>query len=290
MNITPSAAPNVCGPFAVVGGTGFIGREVSRVLRARGHTVRLIARHAPEKLEAGEEFVAADTSLPDTLVDALKGCDGVVHLVAILNNRKYSFDEVIHQGARRVALAAKDAGVSHMVYVSALGADVNSASGYARAKGMAENEVRAVFPEAMILRPSLVIGHGGGFTKQIDLLTRFAPFMVLPGYGRTRFQPVPLTELAEVVAEACIDRTHGVRDVAGPVVVTFRQLVVEELSRLKRRRILIPMPWSLTGLVAQVMTMVDNLTGHRLIPDWLMVTPDQVVLLRVDNVAGDYRF
>lgn len=273
--------------IALVGGTGFIGRAVSAALRARGHRVRLVARHAPGKLNDGEEFYAADTSAPSSLAPALTGCTVVVHLVAMLAERGTSFDEVIHQGAGHVARAAQAAGVGHMVYVSALGAGLASPSAYARAKARAEVAVRKVFPKATVIRPSLVMGEGGGFIRQVDLLTRHAPVMVLPGWGTTRFQPVPLGLLAGHIADACLkpEMRNQTVNAVGPDILTFRQLAQAELNRLGRKRILVPLPWWATWLVAWMMTLADRATGHRLIPDWLLVTPDQVRLLRNDNTA-----
>ncbi|PZP40257.1 MAG: complex I NDUFA9 subunit family protein [Pseudomonas fluorescens] len=271
--------------IALVGGTGFIGREVSRVLRQRGHAVRLVARSSPPVLQPGERFSAADTSRPETLLPALQGCTCVVHLVAILAERGQTFDAVIHHGSRNVACAAHEAHIPHMVYVSALGADTQAQSAYARAKGYAEAAVRTFFPQAAILRPSLVMGQGGGFRQQIDLLTRHSPFMVLPGYGTTKFQPVDVTTLAERIADACITPTSKPQNVVGPRVLTFRDLATKELQHLHRKRLLLPLPWSLTQIVAILMSTLDKVTQYHLIPSWLLVTPDQVRLLRQDNIS-----
>ena len=274
--------------ITLVGGTGFIGRATTAELLRRGHKVRLVARHAPAQPVAGVQYVEADTSQPHTLPPALAGSDVVVHLVAMLAERGTSFDTVIHQGAQQVAQAAKAAGVAHMVYVSALGASPTSTSAYARAKGLAEAAVRQVFPQATILRPSLVMGAGGGFVRQIEKLTRHTPFMVLPGGGHTRFQPVELPILARQIADACENENQRghTYDAAGPTIFTFRQLAVQEVTKLGRKRLFLPLPWSLTWLVAYAMAFADKLTCHRLIPDWFLVTPDQVSLLQKDNVSA----
>ena len=274
--------------IALVGGSGFIGRSLSRALSQRGHRVRIIARHKPAELEAGEDFVASDIATPAALTAALKGCDVVVNLVAILAERGTSFDTVIHQGARHVAQAAQTAGLKHVVYVSALGANAASPSAYARAKAHAEDAVRTVFPQSTVIRPSLVLGHGGGFSQQMELLTRYAPVMMMPGYGRTRFQPIECQALAELIADACTQAAlqGQIVNAAGPDVLSFRQLAGRELSRLNRKRLLVPLPWWLTWAVAYTMRAVDKLTCYRLIPAWLLVTPDQVHLLQQDNVVN----
>jgi uncharacterized protein YbjT (DUF2867 family) len=216
------------------------------------------------------------------------GCDVVVNLVAILAERTQTFEETIHQGALNIATAAQKAGVPHFVQISALGANASSPSAYARAKANAEAAVLATYPKATIIRPSLVMDPTGGFVRQINLLTRFSPFMVLPGRGQTRFQPVELHTLAQQIAKACLqpDASGSVQNAVGPQILTFRQLASQELAKLQRRRIFLPLPWGLTSLVAQIMSVADILTLHRLIPYWLLVTPDQVTLLKKDNIAS----
>ena len=236
-------------------------------------------------LQPGESFFKADTSHSKTLLPALQGCRCVVHLVAVLAERGQTFEDAIHHGSQNVARAAHSAHVPHMVYVSALGADIHSNSAYARAKGHAEAAVRSLFPQASILRPSLVMGHGGGFRQQVERLTRYSPFMVLPGYGRTKFQPVDVTILAERIADACLHSTSTLEDIVGPRILTFRDLAVQELHHLHRKRLLLPLPWGITHMVAIFMKILDKLTRYRLIPAWLLVTPDQVILLRQDNIS-----
>lgn len=284
--MTKTSQNNLC--VALVGGTGFIGRAVSRELAARGVQVRLVARHKPHNLLTDEEFAAADAITGDGLAPALHGCGVVVHLVATLAERGSTFEQTIHQSAAQVAVAADEAGVERFVLVSALGASEASASAYARAKARAEAAVRNVFAGAVVVRPSLVLGEHSGFARQIDNLTRFAPCMVLPGMGRPRFQPVQVNELAKMIADACLKAALQGQTLvtAGPEVRSFRQLVEQELAVLSRKRVLVPLPWFATWLAAYALSTLDKLTFYKVVPDWLLVTPDQVRLLKLENVVN----
>lgn len=272
--------------IGLIGGTGFIGDHLARKLHQDGHKVVVIARHLPSnKYPAGIEFIRADIFEPEKIREALKGCHTAVHLVATLAERGTSFRHTIVEGTSRVAIAAQKAGVKQFVYVSALGADIQSPSDYARAKALAELEVKQRFDRAIIIRPSLVMGRAGGFRQQLELLTRYSPFMVLPGYGHTLFQPIELTKLANLLAEAATKKQSKGRTITavGPKAYCFKQLALLELKRLKRNRILVPLPWWLTKVTAYIFTFVDRVTGYALLPGWVLVTPDQVRLLRLPN-------
>lgn len=273
--------------IALVGGTGFIGRVLSHQLAKRGCKIRLIARHAPMRLQPHESFSRADSLQPQTLQKALTGCHVVVHLVATLAERGTTFEQTIYHSAANTVVAARNANVKHFVLVSALGASTSSPSAYARAKAHAEAVVRKVYVQATIVQPSLVLGPNSGFTRQIENLTRFAPVMVLPGRGLPRFQPVDVKALAIQLADACTDTKFRGQTVlaVGLQVKSFRRLVEEELARLGRKRILLPLPWPVTWLAAYVLSLADRFTGYRLIPDWLLVTPDQVRLLQEENIV-----
>ncbi len=271
---------------ALVGGTGFIGRATMHVLVAKGGHVRLISRHKPSfPLPASVTWHQADTAAPESLIPALQGCTSVVHLVAVLAERGQPFPETILQSTLNTIHAAKHAGVKHVVYVSALGANPTSPSRYARAKGMAEAAVRQLYPLGTILQPSLVMGEGGGFRQQIELLTRAMPVMVLPGMGHSRFQPIEVTTVAESIATHALNlpKQAETLPLAGPHISTFRQLVETELTHLNRKRLFLPLPWFATRAVAHGFQLLDRLTFHRLIPQWLLITPDQVRLLKLEN-------
>ncbi|TKW60603.1 MAG: NAD-dependent epimerase/dehydratase family protein [Blastochloris viridis] len=273
---------------ALVGGTGFIGQATMHALLARGCHIRLISRHKPTfSLPDSVTWHAADTAHPDSLISPFQGCTSVIHLVAVLAERGQPFTHTILQSTVNTVQAAHTAQVAHFVYVSALEASPTSPSRYTCAKGMAENAVRTFYPFSTIARPSLVIGDGGGFRQQIDLLTRYMPIMVLPGMGHSRFQPIDVQSVAETLAKQALTPPHKAKTLllAGPHVYTFRQLAQTELSRLKRQRIFLPLPWWVTWLIAYAFHILDRLTCYRLIPLWLLVTPDQVSLLKQENIV-----
>jgi len=284
-----SAPQNTPLTVALVGGSGFIGRAVMRQLIGQGHSVRLLSRTTPAfPLPANVTWFYANTAHPDTLIPHLSNCHAVVHLVAVLAERGTPFTTTITQSAAHTAQAARAAGVPHFVYISALGASPTSPSRYAQAKAMAESAVRNAYPTATLLRPSLVIGNGGGFRQQIEQLTRHLPLMVLPGLGRSRFQPIDLTTLATLIAHHTMKPSTQplTLNAVGPQVLSFRQITRTELSLLHRRRLLLPLPWWATWAVAYLFQAADSLTRHRLIPAWLLVTPDQVRLLQQENIEN----
>ena len=205
----------------------------------------------------------------------------VVNLVGILaETGKQTFDAVQGQGAGAVAQAAAAAG-ARMVHVSAIGADANSSSRYARAKAAGEKAVLAAVPAATIMRPSVVFGPEDQFTNRFGALARMSPFVPLVGGGATRLQPVYVGDVAQAVA-AAVDgsaKPGAVYELGGPEVLTMREVIEFILQTIQRRRALVSLPFGLAKLQATLLL--------QFAPGVLQLTPDQVELLRVDNVVSE---
>jgi len=279
--------PVKVGKTAVVfGGSGFIGRYVVKRLADRGWTVRVAVRNPRratflKPLGNVGQIVPIRTRLQNAeeVGAAVGGCDAVVNLVGILaETGKQSFEDVQHQGAARVAQAAAAAGIARFVQMSAIGADPEGESHYARTKGLGERAVLEAVPTATILRPSIVFGPEDGFFNLFAAMTRLSPALPLIGGGHTKFQPVYVGDVADAAVAALDD--EGARgktyELGGPHVYSFKELLQLMLKTIRRKRFLVPIPWSLAYVQGSIL---QNLPGAPL-------TRDQVKLLESDNVVS----
>ncbi len=266
----------------IFGGGGFLGRYVAQELLASGARVRVAERDPGDAIRVkplgglGQtQLVHADIGKPDSVAHAVAGADAVVNLVGIL---KGDFDAIHVRGAANVARAAAEAGVKTLVHVSAIGADSQSASAYGRSKGQGEEAVRAAFPKATIVRPSIVFGREDQFTNRFAGLIRMAPVLPVIG-GDTKFQPVFVADVAKAVAAAVKDaKSHGGKtyELGGPQVMSMAQINTWLAKAIGHDPVMMPVPDMLSGWIAR-------LTG------WLPgapITLDQWKMLQSDNVVA----
>jgi uncharacterized protein YbjT (DUF2867 family) len=272
----------------VIGGSGFVGRHVVRELARRGYRVRAamrrpdLAGHLQPMGAVGQiHAVQANVRYPESLVSAVEGAQAVVNLVGILAKSGAQTFEAVHvQGAAAVAQAAKQAGVRHLVHLSAIGADPRSKGHYGRTKAAGEAAVLQAFPQAIILRPSIVFGPEDDFFNRFARLARVAPLLPLIG-GRTRFQPVYVGDVAVAVAEACAGgaRAGTAYELGGPEVATFRKLLDRTQEWTGRNRGYLPIPFWLARIGAALTAPLPNSVRP--------LTADQVSMLQSDNVVSD---
>ncbi|MFY8150576.1 MAG: complex I NDUFA9 subunit family protein, partial [Hyphomicrobiales bacterium] len=211
-----------------------------------------------------------------------------VNLVGILQEGgRQSFAGVQANGARAIAQACAAAGIARLVQVSAIGADRDSKSLYARSKAEGEAAVLAAVPGAVILRPSIVFGPEDGFFNRFAALARVLPALPLVGGGETRFQPVFVGDVAEAVARGVDGVVAGGRvyELGGPEVKSFRELLAYICEVTDRKRLLVPLPFPVARIQARILELVDTLTLG-LLPDAIKLTRDQVTLLESDNVVS----
>jgi NADH dehydrogenase len=270
----------------VFGGSGFLGRHVVRALAKRGYRIRVAVRrpdlagHLQPLGRVGQiHAVQANLRYPASVEAAVRDSDIVINLVGILFERgKQRFDAVLTRGAESVALAAAAFG-ARLIHVSAIGADENSTSAYARAKAEGEKLVLAAVPDAVIMRPSIVFGPEDDFFNRFAGMARFSPVLPLVGGGHTAFQPVFAGDVAAAIADAADGKAKPgtVYELGGPEVRSFRQLMEYVLKVTERNRFLAPLPFGLAKFQA---TFLQYLPKPPL-------TPDQVELLRADNVVSD---
>ena len=280
------------GELAVVfGGSGFVGRHVVRELARRGWRVRAAVRrphHAQFLRTMGAvgqiQLAQANVRHQASIEQALKGADAVVNLVGILHQEgRQRFGAVQNAGAAAVAGLAAKAGVRRFVHVSAIGADPESRSLYARTKGLAEKAVREAIPGATILRPSIIFGAEDQFFNKFAAMATLSPALPLIGGGGTRFQPVYVDDVADAVA-AALDRPDAAGrtyELGGPSIYTFKELMGLMLKTIGRKRILAPVPFALAPLIGLAGEAIGALPFFT--PP---ITRDQIRLLKKDNVVG----
>ncbi|ODS00214.1 3-beta hydroxysteroid dehydrogenase [Methyloceanibacter methanicus] len=271
----------------VYGGSGFLGRHLVRAIARTRARIRVACRrpdlagHLQPLGGVGQIVpVQANVRYPDSLMTAAEDADAVVNLVGILfASGKQTFKTVQDEGARNVAEAAKAAGVGTFVHVSAIGADASSAAIYAQSKAAGEAGVRAVYPDATIVRPSVVFGPEDQFFNRFGAMARLFPALPLIGGGHTRFQPVFVGDVAQALVAAIEGRTRTARPTswAVPRVLSMRDVMERVLAYTMRSRPLIPLPFWLAKLQGAMLQWLPN-------PP---LTVDQVRLLESDNVVSE---
>ena len=280
-------ASNLNTLVTVFGGSGFLGRHVVRALCKRDYRVRVAVRR-PELAgylqplgRVGQiHAVQANLRYPASVEAAMRDSHVAINLVGILTEGgAQTFEAVQAKGAETVARAASAAG-ARMVQVSAIGADENSPSGYARAKAAGEKAVLAAVPSATILRPSLIFGPDDQFINRFASLARMSPFLPLIGGGVTKLQPAYVGDVATAVANAVDGKTKegATYELGGPEVLTMREIMEIILRITERRRMLLSLPFGLAKFQAMFLQFA---------PGPLKLTPDQVALLESDNVVSD---
>jgi len=277
------------GLVTVFGGTGFIGRQVVRALAKRGYRVRAAARNEGQGYrlrmlgDVGQiEVVQANVRNRASVERALDGAVACANLVGVLyETGPQGFASLHGMGARTIAECAAARGVDRFVQVSAIGADANSASKYARTKAEGEAAVRAAIPSAVVIRSSVVFGPEDSFFNRFGKMAALSPVLPLVGEN-TRLQPVFVGDLAAAIANALMDPGAAGRtfEVAGPRVYTFRELMELVRRETGRNPALLPVPWPIANLIGHV----GNLQARFMAPS---LTSDQVELLRRDNVPAD---
>ncbi len=270
----------------VFGGSGFVGRNVVRALAKREYRIRVAVRR-PELAgylqpmgRVGQiHTVQANIRHQGSVEAAIRDAQVVVNLVGVLaEGGAQTFEAVQAEGAGTIAKAAAAAG-AQMVHVSAIGADEKSESAYARSKAAGEKAVLAAVPSATIMRPSVVFGPEDQFTNRFAALARISPFLPLIGGGATKMQPVYVDDVANAVADAVDGKAKAgaIYELGGPEILSMREIMTAILEITDRDRMLVSLPFGLAKLQSYFLQFA---------PGALKLTPDQVELLRHDNVVS----
>lgn len=273
--------------ITIIGGSGFVGRHVVQALAKRGYRIRVAVRRPDlagyvQPLGTPGQImpVQANVRYPDSLAAVCDGAAVVINLTGVLYSAgAQSFDGIHVFGAEASAKAARAAGAKQFFHMSAIGADPDSASDYAKSKAEGEARARANFPGAIIIRPSIVFGPEDDFFNRFAAMARFLPALPLIGGGATKFQPVYCGDVAEGFARL-VDAgvaSGTTFEFGGPEILTFKEILEFILATVERKRLLIPMPWLVAKMKASVLGLLPR----------PLLTMDQVELLKRDNVVSE---
>ncbi len=276
----------------IYGGSGFVGRYIARRMAKEGWRVRVAVRRPNEALfvkpygAVGQvEPVLCNVRDDASVAAAMQGADAVVNCVGTFDARgKNNFDAVQYQAAERIARVAAASDVGRMVHISSLGADPESESDYLRTKGLGEAGILRHMPDAVILRPSVIFGPEDGFYNRFASMSRLGPVLPLVG-ADTKFQPVYVDDVAAAAQMGIQGQAEpGIYELGGPDVMTFRDLMTEMLQVIRRRRLLLNIPFPIARIMAFFLDVGSMATGGLVANS--MLTRDQVKALKVDSVAS----
>jgi len=284
------------GLVTVFGGSGFVGSQIVRALARKGLRVRVAVRNPGRGYrlrmlgDVGQiEVVQANLRNPASVGRALDGAEAVVNCVAVLHEVGRQKFQTLHvMGAQTIAEAAAARGITNLVHISAIGADLESPAKYARTKAEGEAVVRQRIPSAVIIRPSIVFGQDDHFFNSFAAMAQMAPALPLIGGGHTRFQPVYVGDVAQAVAVAITDPTCAGKtyELGGPSAHSFRALLELMLAETHRKRTLVSIPFPIAKLLAvagDVVCAARGMVGLIPLPP---ITTDQVEMLHADNVVA----
>ena len=283
------------GLVTVFGGSGFLGRHVVRSLATAGFRVLAgcrrpdLANYLMPLGRVGQiQPIQANVRYPASLAAAVRHSETAINLVGLLSEAGNQTFEAVHVfGARAMAKAAREAGVRRFIQVSAIGADAESESIYARSKARAEEAVREIYPDAVIFRPSVVFGPEDDFFNRFATMARYSPVLPLIGGGHTRLQPVFVGDVAAAITKAASGEAAAgtTYELGGLGVMTFREILEYVCSVTQRRPGLVPLPFGHPPFPAAATETADRLLMG-LLPKTLLMTRDQLKLLERDNVVS----
>ncbi|MFV2051448.1 complex I NDUFA9 subunit family protein [Aliiroseovarius sp. YM-037] len=277
----------------IYGGSGFVGRYIARRLAKEGWRVRVAVRRPNEAMHVkpygtvGQvEPVFCNIRDDESVRAVMQGADAVVNCVGTFDKSgRNNFEAVQHLGAERIARIATEEGVGQMVHISSVGADKDSDSLYSQSKAEGEDGVLSHFPNAVILRPSVIFGHEDQFFNRFAGMTRFGPILPIFG-GNTRFQPVYVDDVAKAAVKGALGEAEpGIYELGGPDVNTLRELIDQMLEVIQRRRLVINKPFFAGAILAGILDGLQAVTlglFHN-----SLLTRDQLRSLRHDNVVAD---
>ncbi len=277
----------------IYGGSGFVGRYITRRMAGEGWRVRVAVRRPNEAMfvkpygVVGQvEPVLCNIRDDASVAQAMHGADAVVNCVGVLNELgKNEFPAVQAEGAERIARLAAAHGISRMVHLSSIGADADAQSEYSRTKAQGEAGVLQHMPDAVILRPSIIFGTEDQFFNRFASMARMGPFLPVVG-AETQFQPVYVDDVAQAAVKGILGQAAaGVYELGAPEVKTFRALMQQMLEVIHRRRIILGVPFFVAKIMAGVLDIV-KFVSFQLFPNNIL-TRDQLKSLRHDNVVSD---
>ncbi len=271
--------------ITVFGGSGFIGSSLIMRLARHGYRVRVAVRntdranHLRVYGEVGQVMpIQVYLNDKSSIQDVIKGSWGVVNLLGILyESGKSNFQNIHVNAAKEIAQASAKEGIERLVHVSALGANTKSPSKYAQTKAHGEKTVERAFPNASIIRPSVVFGPGDQFLNMFAKLATVLPVMAAFEKGAASMQPVYVGDVADAIMTCLEDSKHQgkIFELGGPEIYTLKELMAYAANVTGRDRKIIDIPSPLGKVMAHVFGLMPR----------PLITPDQLKLLKTDNVV-----
>lgn len=278
--------------ITVIGGSGFLGRYVVRALAQKSYRIRVLCRDTEKASflkpygDVGQIAIQyGDITDPETIEKNIDGSYAVINLVGVLFEKgSQSFSDIHTTGAEKVARFAIQADVKKYIHISSLGVDRAVSSHYARTKLQGEESVLSVFPNATILRPSVVFGPEDNFYNMFASMASMFPVLPLIGGGKTMFQPVYVNDVADAVMVALHEsNTAGnIYELGGPNIYSMQEILTNILEIIGKKRKFISLPFTVGSLIGLMNEALPN----------PMITRDQVRLLKYENTvsAGSKNF
>lgn len=270
----------------VFGGSGFIGKTLVQHLAKDGYRIRVAVRRPNNALflkplgDLGQIQIAqANVRNRASVEAAVKGADIVINLVsALYESGKQTFEKLHIDAASTIAEVSKELGVERLIHISSIGVDVESESKYARTKALGEEAVMKNFPNATIIRSSVVFGPDDSFFNKFASMAKI--FRILPVIcGDTKMQPIYVGDVARAIENAIADEeTAGkLYEIGGPKQYRFRELL-EMVNKITEQDVpLINVPLPLANFQAFFLGMLPN----------PIVTMDQLKLMKKDNIVSE---
>jgi len=277
--------------ITVFGGSGFLGRYVVRQLASRGLFIKVIVRNPNEALflrvygKVGQiQLIGGDIKEELKIHEYIKGSSCVINCVAtFFETRSQSFNVLHVSAAKNLAKIAKAEGVSQFIHISSLGASTESTSQLQKSKGAGEKAVLECFPNANIVRPSLIFGNEDTFFNRFAKLSSISPFIPVVG-PETKFQPVYVDDVAKVISVLVeTGQKKKYLELGGDETYTFRELIKLLLAEIKRKRLILKIPFSIARVMAATNDFFRLILGD-VVPAFLTLA--QVKSLEKDNVVG----
>jgi uncharacterized protein YbjT (DUF2867 family) len=277
--------------IAIIGGCGFLGKYIASSALKQGYLVSIISRMPQRALEITTEGFVGQLELKtanvrdiESIKTAIKDADIVINLVGILYEKgRQSFENLHHQFPKQLAKLCKQENKDLLIHISALGIEKSSAkSKYAKTKLLGEEAIKENFENYIIFRPSIIFGAEDNFFNQFAKLSKFLPFLPLFGFGKTKFQPVYVDDVANAVISSIKSKDAAGKtfELGGPEVFSFKELLQLVLSFTNRKRILIPVPLFIAKIKGAVLSILPK-------PPF---TKDQMTLLEYNNVVTDKKY
>ena len=286
-------SPNV----TIFGGTGFLGRYIVNRLSKLGYIINIVTRTPNEAIylktsgNVGQvKLTEGSFSNLNNLTSLFKTSDIIINCVGILNEEGDQTFKKLHSDIpEKLAILAKKSGVKKFIHISSIGANPNSDSKYSKSKGIAEVKILKAFPEAIILRPSIVFGSEDQFFNLFSQISCISPILPIVG-GKTKFQPVYVDDIAKMVVGVLqieapnTKKNNRIYELGGPEIISFRSLMVKMLSVIYRKKLIINLPFWLAKAMCPLILILNKFTFKK-IP--LLITEDSVKQLKYDNIVSE---